>query len=152
MAVTAIANQITAGQIDIGLALGVETMSQFPDTRPNFSEEIEAHPVARDCTMPMGWTSENVASDFDISREDMDAAAAASFQRADKAQKAGYFKNEIVPITAYVKDPSGARTKVVITEDDGIRSGTTKEALGKIRPAFPQWGKGATTGMQRSSV
>ncbi len=103
--------------------------------------------------MPMGWTSENVALDFDISREEMDEAAALSFQRAEHAQKAGWFAHEIVPFTAYINDPAtGKRTTKVITEDDGIRYGTTKDALGKIRPAFPQWGRAATTGGNASQV
>lgn len=153
MATTTIANQITAGQIDIGLAVGCESMTQFHDRGPaSFSEEIKAHPAARDCSMPMGWTSENVASDFDISREDMDALSALSFQRAEKAQKSGYFDNEIAPFTAFVNSPGGERTTTVVSRDDGIRYGTTKEALGKIRPAFPQWGNGATTGGNASQV
>jgi acetyl-CoA acyltransferase 1 len=125
-------------------------MSQFPDQRPTFSDEIKAHAVASDCAQPMGWTSENVASDFNVSREDMDAFAAMSFQRAEKAQKAGYFDREIVPSKAFVADASGARNTVILSKDDGIRFGTTKEALGKIRAAFPQWGKGATTGLTTS--
>ena len=51
------------------------------------SEEIMTHNVAKDCIQPMGWTSENVAEDFNISREDMDGLAALSFQRAEAAQK-----------------------------------------------------------------
>lgn len=103
--------------------------------------------------MPMGWTSENLASDFDVSRADMDEFAALSFQRAERAQKAGLFTNEIVPFTAFVKDPeTGKRTTRIITQDDGIRYGTTKETLGKIRPAFPQWGRAQTTGGNASQI
>lgn len=154
MAVTDIANKVRVGQIAVGLAIGVESMSQNPDAGcPPLSEEIMSHPVAKDCVMPMGWTSENVASDFNISREEMDEFAAISFQRAERAQKAGYFDKEIVPFTAFVKDPeSGKRTTKVISKDDGIRYGTTKEALGKIRGAFPQWGKGQTTGGNASQI
>lgn len=112
-----------------------------------------AHSVAADCQMPMGWTSENVASDFTISREDMDAAAAMSFQRAEHAQKSGHFDKEIVPFAAWKKDPTtGERTRVVIAKDDGVRYGTTKEGLGKIRAAFPQWGHGHTTGGNASQI
>jgi acetyl-CoA acyltransferase 1 len=65
----------------------------------------------------MGWTSENVAEDFNISREDMDAFAAMSFQRAETAQKAGYFDREIVPFTAFVKDPeTGKRSAVIVSK------------------------------------
>ncbi|OCH94702.1 thiolase [Obba rivulosa] len=154
MAVTDISNKIRAGQIQVGLALGVESMSQNPDSGgPPPSEEIKAHPAARDCTMPMGWTSENVAGDFNISREDMDEFAAMSFQRAERADKAGYFTHEIVPFTAFVNDPTtGERTKKVITKDDGIRQGTTKEGLLKVRPAFPQWQPARTTGGNASQI
>ncbi|CAL1695082.1 unnamed protein product [Somion occarium] len=154
MAVTDIANKIRAGQIAIGLAVGVESMSQHSDANAReFSEEIKAHPVARDCAMPMGWTSENVAADFDISRAEMDEFAALSYQRAEHAEKSGVFAREIVPFTVFVKDPeTGKRTTKLVIKDDGIRYGTTKEGLTKIRPAFPQWGRGQTTGGNASQV
>lgn len=101
----------------------------------------------------MGWTSENVAEDFAISREDMDDFAAKSYQRAENAQKSGYFAKEIVPFNVSIKDPkTGATSKVTIDKDDGIRFGTTAETLGKIRPAFPQWGGGKTTGGNASQI
>lgn len=101
----------------------------------------------------MGWTSENVAADFSISREDMDEYAAMSFQRAERADKSGLFSEEIIPYTAWQKDPStGERRKVTLTKDDGIRYGTTKEALGRLKGAFPQWGKAQTTGGNASQI
>ena len=121
MAVTTIANQISARQIDVGLAIGVESMSQFPDTRPTFSEEIQKHGPANDCGKPMGWTSENVAADFNVTRAQQDEYAAMSFQRAERAQKEGWFQNEIVPFKAFVGRQDGSRKEVIITQDDGIR-------------------------------
>ena len=121
MAVTTIANQITARQIDIGLAIGVESMSQFSDDRPTFSEEIQKHGSANDCGKSMGWTNENVAKDFDITRAQQDEYAAMSFQRAERAQKEGWFQSEIVPFKAFVKQQDGLRKEVTITQDDGIR-------------------------------
>jgi acetyl-CoA acyltransferase 1 len=100
----------------------------------------------------MGWTSENVASDFNVTRDEMDDWAARSFQRAERAQKAGFFDREIVPFTAFQKDASGTRVRVVLTKDDGIRYGTTKESLSKIKAAFPQWGKALTTGGNASQI
>lgn len=87
----------------------------------------------------------------------MDTFAALSFQRAEHAEKSGYFAKEIVPFTVYVndKDPTtGAtiRRRATVTKDDGIRYGTTKENLLKIRSAFPQWGKGTTTGGNASQI
>jgi acetyl-CoA acetyltransferase family protein len=106
---------------------------------------------AADCMQPMGWTSENVSKDFGVTRAEMDKFAATSFQRAEKAQKAGWSDDEIVPITTKVQDKEGNWQEVTLTKDDGIRPGTTAEGLGKIRPAFPQWGE-CTTGGNASQV
>jgi len=153
MAVTTIANQIRGGQIEIGLALGVESMSDNPDEGgPKQSGEIANNYPAKDCPKPMGWTSENVAADFALTRDEMDDFAAKSYQKAEHAQKAGYFDAEIVPFTAYRKDASGNRERVIVNKDDGIRYGTTKESLSKIRAAFPQWGKALTTGGNASQI
>ncbi|KAF9270055.1 thiolase [Marasmius fiardii PR-910] len=154
MAVTTISNQIRSGQIEIGLAVGVESMSENPDNGgPPQSELISCNAAAADCPKPMGWTSENVAADFNVTREEQDEFAARSHQRAEHADKAGYFKNEIVPFTVFQKDAAtGEKRKVVVSKDDGIRYGTTKEALAKIRSAFPQWGNGTTTGGNASQV
>jgi acetyl-CoA acyltransferase 1 len=120
---------------------------------PPQSEAVGANAAAKDCLYPMGWTSENVAQEFDISREVMDEFAAKSFQRAEHAEKAGYFAKEIVPFTAYEKDPiTGVRKAVIVTKDDGIRYGTTKETLSKVRSAFPQWGEARTTGGNASQI
>lgn len=177
MAVTTIANQIRSGQIEVGLAIGVENMSEkyiviltyfdlpfthhifsyvisSPDNGgPSQSELISQNAAASDCPKPMGWTSENVAAEYDVSRAEQDAFAALSFQRAEHAEKSGYFAKEIVPFTVFQKDPqTGERKRVTVTKDDGIRYGTTKESLGKIRSAFPQWGNGTTTGGNASQI
>ncbi|KAJ5832636.1 3-ketoacyl-CoA thiolase peroxisomal [Penicillium riverlandense] len=152
-AVQDIANQISLGSIDIGVALGAELMSASGDRldRP-FNEEVLRNPESADCMQPMGQTSENVGADFGISREMQDRYAAESFRRAEAAQKAGWFDDEIVPITTKVKDPkTGEVTQVTLTRDDGVRYGTTAESLGKIRPAFPQFGD-RTTGGNASQV
>ncbi|KAH9996459.1 3-ketoacyl-CoA thiolase [Russula vinacea] len=127
MAVSAIANEIRAGQIDVGLAVGVESMSWNPDVGPQgASDDIKTCGPANDALQPMGWTSENVAHEFNVSRDDMDDFAAKSFQ-------------QIVPFTSYLKDPAtGVRKQVTVSKDDGIRYGTTKTTLLKIKSAFPQ--------------
>jgi acetyl-CoA acetyltransferase family protein len=95
----------------------------------------------------MGQTSENVGKDFNISRESQDRYAAESYQRAERAQKAGWFADEIVPITTQIKDPkTGEMVTVTVSKDEGIRPGTTYESLAKIRPAFPQFGDKSTGG------
>jgi len=153
MAVADIANKVRAGQIGVGLAVGVESMSQNPDDgAPALSALVSACQPAADCTQRMGWTSENVAAEFGVSRAEQDAFAALSFQKAERAQAAGRFRGEIVPFTVYQKDAAGERRLVTVSEDDGIRRGTTAEGLAKIRPAFPQWGNGTTTGGNASQI
>jgi acetyl-CoA acetyltransferase family protein len=143
-----IANQIAAGSIDIGVALGAELMSVGGDRLEQpFHAELLKNQDAADCMQPMGQTSENVGKDFNVSRESQDRYAAESFRRAEAAQKAGWFDDEIVPITTEVKDPkTGETKKVTLTRDEGIRPGTTYEGLAKIRPAFPDFGDKSTGG------
>jgi acetyl-CoA acetyltransferase family protein len=149
-----IANQIMSGSIDVGLAIGAESMSGTPDNgAPKMSAKILNHSIASQNTQPMGQTSENIAGKFNISRQTMDAFAASSFQRAEKAQKAGWLTDEIVPITVQWRDPkTGSISTKTVDRDDGIRYGTTAESLGKIRAAFPQWSPSATTGGNASQI
>lgn len=110
----------------------------------------------------MGWTSENVSKDFGITRERMDELAAASHQRAGRAQAEGRFDSEILPLnvlqrptlqaTAASGEAAAPRVPVTISKDDGIRGDTTSVALGKIRKAFPQWGNSTTTGGNASQI
>ncbi|MFN0042741.1 MAG: acetyl-CoA C-acetyltransferase [Alphaproteobacteria bacterium] len=79
----------------------------------------------------MGNTAENVAQKWQITREEQDVFAAASQQKAEAAQKAGRFKDEIAPVTI-----STRKGDVVVSDDEYPRHGTTKETLGKLRPAF----------------
>lgn len=112
-----------------------------------FHEDILADSNAADCKQPMGQTSENVGRDFDISREKQDRFAAESYKRAERAQKAGWFDDEIVPFTTKNKDPkSGEEKTVTLTKDEGPRYGTTFESLSKVRPAFPTYGDKSTGG------
>ncbi|KAH8912994.1 thiolase [Coniochaeta sp. PMI_546] len=143
-----IAHQISAGSIDIGIAVGAEQMTIGGDRLEQpFDEAVTGKSQqAADTMEPMGWTSENVSRDFGIKREEMDRYAAESFRRAEEAQKAGWFDDEIVPIKTTIKGPDGEVKEVVLTRDEGIRPGTTAEGLGKIRPAFPQWGPTTTGG------
>jgi len=151
-AVQDIANQISMGSIDIGLAVGSESMSEGGDRLEKpFHDEILKTPAANDCMQPMIQTSENVGNDFNISRLQQDMYANESFHRAENAQKSGWFDDEIVPITTKVKDAKGEWQTVTLTKDEGPRYGTTVESLGKIRPAMPQFGD-KTTGGNASQV
>lgn len=151
-AVQDIANQISNGSIDIGVAMGGESMTHAGDRDLPFSPEIMSSQEAADCTQPMIQTSENVGNDFNISRRTQDEYAVESFRRAEVAQKAGWFDDEIVPITTKVKDPkTGEEKQVTLTKDEGPRYGTTLETLLKIRPAMPQFGD-KTSGGNASQV
>nr|WP_269467052.1 acetyl-CoA C-acetyltransferase [Granulosicoccus antarcticus] len=83
----------------------------------------------------MGTTAENVAAKWEITREEQDAFAAKSQQKAEAAQAAGKFVDEIVPVT--VKNRRG---DVVVDADEYIKPGTTAETLAKLRPAFSKEG------------
>ncbi|MEQ8335052.1 acetyl-CoA C-acetyltransferase [Nisaea sp.] len=83
----------------------------------------------------MGNTAENVAAKWQITREEQDAFAQASQSKAEAAQKAGRFADEIVPVTI-----SGRKGETVVDMDEHPRHGTTIEALGKLRPAFTKEG------------
>ncbi|KAK1765954.1 acetyl-CoA acetyltransferase [Phialemonium atrogriseum] len=148
-----IAHAISSGSIEVGVAIGAEQMTVGGDALEKpFDEAVTSQSQqSADCMQPMGWTSENVSADFGISREEMDRFAAESFQRAERAQNAGWFDDEIVPIRTRVKGPDGQWKEVVLDRDDGIRPGTTPESLAKIRAAFPQWG-GKTTGGNASQL
>ena len=138
-----IANAIRCGMIEIGVGAGVESMSsQYgPGAVSEFSELLDNHQEAKNCKVPMGVLSEQMASDRDVTREAQDTFAARSFQRAEAAQKAGKFNEEIVPMKVKWVDPKTEEEKeVIVDKDDGIRQGMTVEGLGKIRPAFKKDG------------
>ncbi|KAI4143898.1 MAG: hypothetical protein L6R39_004391 [Caloplaca ligustica] len=138
-----IAHAIRCGMIDIGIGAGVESMSsQYgPGAVSEFSDLLENHEEAKNCKVPMGVLSEQMASDRSITREVQDAFAARSFQRAEAAQKAGKFDEEIVPtIVKWVDPKTDEEKEIVVDKDDGIRQGMTAEGLAKIKPAFKQGG------------
>jgi acetyl-CoA C-acetyltransferase len=83
----------------------------------------------------MGNTAENIATKWQITREEQDQFAVASQNKAEAAQKAGRFKDEIVPVTV-----STRKGDVVVSDDEYVRPGTTYEAVAKLRPAFSKDG------------
>jgi acetyl-CoA acyltransferase 1 len=142
-AITSIANSIAVGQIDVGIAGGMESMTRNYGTRAIPVElwpEMKDSPVkeARECIMNMGITSENVAARYNVSRADQDAFAAESQHRAAKAQSSGFFDEEIVPVTTRWIEPETPENvkEVTVTKDDGIRANTTVEKLASMKPAF----------------
>ncbi|KAG9006358.1 hypothetical protein FRB94_000822 [Tulasnella sp. JGI-2019a] len=152
MAIRSISDSIARGDIDVGLAVGYESMTKNPRPTPTFgSQEIKDHQVARDCAEPMGWTSEMLAQDFNIKRQQMDEVALMSHTRAFDAQKAGRFVEEIIPVEATFIDEEGNASTVLVDKDDELRP-STLEGLAKIKPAFPQWGNGLSTAGNSSQM
>ncbi|BFZ60494.1 3-ketoacyl-CoA thiolase with broad chain length specificity [Saitoella coloradoensis] len=138
-----IAHEIKAGMIDCGIGAGVESMSNNygPGAVSEFSDLLKGHPEAKDCLIPMGITSENVAKEFNISRQAQDEFAASSYAKAAKAQQQGLFNEEIVPLKVKFTDPKTDEEKeVTVDRDDGVRPGVTAESLAKIKPAFSKTG------------
>ena len=142
-AVHYIAASISNGTIDIGIGGGVESMTHGygPLAMPTgYSEKVSSVPAAADCLLPMGITSENVAKEFNISRQKQDQFSVNSHQKAAKAQQNGWFKEEIVPITVNVLDKDEKSVTVTVADDDGIRGDTTLQSLSKLKPAFAKDG------------
>jgi len=153
-ATSIIASKIKSGVIDIGIGAGVENMSMYDMNKSLDTEKISdavfEHEKARNCMIPMGVTSENVAEMYKISREIQDKFAVESHRKASAAQDNGLFNEEIVVVKTTVKDKDGNEKEVTITQDDGIRKQTTFEGLSKLKPAFKK--EGSTTAGNASQV
>ena len=137
---------IRAGDISAAVAGGLESMSRAPHmagVRPGIkfgNGELVDHMLADGLTCafeswPMGCAAEHTATTCDISRDEMDAFAAQSHQRAAAAAEAGHFDAELISCEA-----KRVKQKVDITADEGIRADSTAEGLGKLRPAFSKDG------------
>jgi 3-oxoadipyl-CoA thiolase len=147
-AVAAAARAIRAGEIELAIAGGVESMTRAPFVMGKAERAFQRTTEIYDTTI--GWrfvnaqmkalygvdsmpeTAENVAADFKVSREDQDAFAFRSQQRAARAQDAGVFAEQIVPVT--VPQAKGAAAQVV-DRDEQLRPDTTLEGLAKLKPA-----------------
>ena len=135
---------IIAGQIEVAIAGGVESMSMVPMTGYKFAPNpylAEHYPEA---FTSMGITAENVAEKYSISREDQDAFALRSNQLASAAVQSGRFDPEIVPLEVEVVTPGEngktQKKRFSFRRDEGPRADTSLEALAKLRPAFKEGG------------
>ena len=147
-AITTIANGIRAGAINVGVGGGMESMTRNYGSRaiptvlwPELKESPSQD--SRDCIMPMGFTSENVAARYGIGRADQDAFAAESHKKATAAQNAGLFDSEIVPVKTLSFDPENPEAppkEVTVTKDDGIRHNISVEKMASLKPAFSATG------------
>lgn len=142
------AQAILLGDADIVIAGGQESMSQAPHALPNSRNGAKMGNWSLVDTMitdgltdafagyHMGITAENIAKKFNISREAQDAFAAESQQKAEAAQKANRFQDEIIPVNV----PQRRSDPIVVTQDEFPKHGTTAESLAKLRPAFDKEG------------
>ncbi|KAJ2935965.1 hypothetical protein H1R20_g1130, partial [Candolleomyces eurysporus] len=137
-AITQIANEIKAGQIEIGIGAGVESMTNGcgSGTMASVSNKVLTNPGAEGWLLPMGITSKNFIASYNVTHVTNNAFAARCFQNAAATQK---FKDEIVPMGAKPVDPK-TEEKVLAESDDGIRDSVTPESLGKLTLAFKKDG------------
>ena len=133
--------KIQSGMAECIIAGGAESMSYIPmggyKPTPDYALAKDGH---EDYYWGMGLTAEAVANEFNISREDQDAFAFSSHEKALKAQAEGKFKDQIVPINIEETflDESGKKSirSYTVTQDEGPRKGTNVGALSKLRPVF----------------
>ena len=145
----ALADQlIRAGEVEVVVAGGMESMTNAPHLLPKSREGIKygnaqlvdamAHDGLTDAFdgQPMGASTEGYNARYSLTREEQDAFAARSHQRAAAAQKNGLFAEEIVSVEV----PQRRGDPIVFAEDEGIRPDTTAESLARLRPAFSKDG------------
>lgn len=144
------ADRIRVGEADAMIAGGIESMSMVPmmGNTPSLSPSIFERDENVGIAYGMGLTAEKVAQQWKVSREEQDAFALASHQKAIAAQQRGEFTNEITPIEIVERFPNLATGEVSIKTrtlslDEGPRPDTTIEGLAKLRPVFAN--KGSVT-------
>ncbi len=138
-----VAQAIKAGDIEIGIGGGAESMSMVPmmgykfSPNPYFAQELPHYYTN------MGLTAENVSVKYGVSREDQDRFSVHSHQKAARAVETGLFDPELVPIkvelTEYA-DGKAVNKSFTVARDEGPRKDTSLEALAKLKPAFKEGG------------
>ena len=135
--------QIMTGSADVVLAGGVESMSRVPIPGQAFRADPDLMEQRPGAYLNMGLTAENLAREHDISREDQDAFALRSHQRAGAAQAGGRFDDQIVPLDVEGLVGNGSRAEarsLSFAHDEGIRSDTSAAKLAALRPVFHSQG------------
>jgi acetyl-CoA acyltransferase len=138
-AIAIAATRIMAGFAEVYVAGGVESMSLVPMGGNKTMPDPDLMERMPEVYMGMGYTAENVAERYNISREDQDAFALASHRKAIAAINAGKFKDEIVPLTVTERVRQNGKlveNSFVFDTDEGVRPDTSMEALARLRPAF----------------
>jgi acetyl-CoA acyltransferase len=126
------AQAIMSGMAETIVAGGVEMMSQVPMS----GYHTRLNPAITESYIGMGFTAERVADRWKVSREDQDAWALGSHEKAARAWQADRFAGQIVPIEAERATPAGGTEKVAFARDELVRTDTTAERLAKLQPAF----------------
>jgi acetyl-CoA acyltransferase len=126
---------INMGWADLILAGGAQHMTHIPmgtmsDPNPRLKDFCDPQMVS------MGYTAEQVARKWGISREEQDEMAVESHTKAQEATEKGLFKDEILPIEVDVPTGDGATKRMIVDRDQGIRPGTSMETLAKLEPVF----------------
>lgn len=132
--------RIMLGQAETILAGGVESMSQVPMMGHSIRPNALLAELAPEYYMSMGHTAEQVAQKYQVTRQDQDAFAVRSHQKAAKALQEGKFSDEIVPVDV-TERRVGEQNQLeerqfTFLQDEGVRAGTTEEVLSTLRPAF----------------
>lgn len=134
------ADRIMSGGADAIIAGGVESMSMVPMGGLSFQPNPSIVDNRPEIYISMGLTAENVATKYGISREDQDAFALSSHQKAIKAQQDGIFDDQITPIvveeTKIASNGELLTVSVTFNKDEGPRADSSADALAKLRPAF----------------
>ena len=156
-AVALAADRIRLGEADVMIAAGTESMSMVPmgGNKPSFSPAIFDKDENIAIGYGMGITAENVAQQWNISREQQDMFAAESHRRALRAADAGEFRDEITPYDIADRQPDLETREIAIkrrtaTSDEGPRRDTSPEGLAKLRPVFAA--KGSVTAGNSSQM
>ena len=138
------ADRVMSGNAECILAGGTESMSMVPmmgNKVVGSRTVMDSHP---DFYLGMGLTAENVSLDWGVGREEQDAFAVESHQKASKAIESGLFKDEIIPISAERRTPgSNGRPDIktfTVDTDEGPRPDSSMEALGRLKPVFKTGG------------
>jgi acetyl-CoA acyltransferase len=144
------ADRIRVGEAEVMIAGGAESMSMVPmgGNKPSFNPEVFTRDENIGIAYGMGLTAEKVAAQWKVSREDQDAFALASHQKALAAQAAGEFAGEIVPVEVVSRLPDLASGGVSVSTrtvslDEGARPDTSLEGLARLKPVFAA--KGSVT-------
>jgi acetyl-CoA acyltransferase len=136
--------KIRAGMADCIIAGGVESMSMVPTAGWKTSPSFNITNTMPDLYLNMGLTAEAVAQQYKVSREEQDAFALASHQKAVHAIQQGYFKEGILPIpvkeTYLDENQQRQERSFIVDTDDGVRVDTSIEGLAKLKPAFAAQG------------